>query len=334
MMAGGTTHDHDHDHGHGHDRGHGHGHQHQHSGGGGGGWRWVVAAAALVVYGLSGIRVVGPAERGIVQRFGRVVDTQVRSGVHLGLPVGMEALTCLEVRKTRRVSVGMGLPDRVLGSLPDPALSQFLTGDRNIVDVRLSVQYTVADPARFLFACDDVDGAVRRACESALCDVVTCLSVDDVLTRRRAEIQLRVREEAQVILDAHGVGVQILAVSQERAAPPERVADAFRAVTSARADSERQIAEAHGHRDDLLPRARGEARAVLSRARADAYRIVTRAEGQAERFSKILGEAAQAPALTRRRLHAEMLEEVMGVTRLVLTSPEHETDVKLLEGAR
>jgi membrane protease subunit HflK len=235
------------------------------------------------------------------------------------------------MRKARRVRVGAGAADGLIGSLPDPAFSQFISGDRNIVDIQLSVQYVVSEPRAYLFACVDPDAEVRNACESALCELAAAMPVDEILTLRKAEVQIRVREVAQGILDRHKLGVQVLSVSQERSAPPEKVADAFRAVTSARADRERLISEAHGYCEDLLPRARGEAESILQQAEGDAYSIVALAEGRAKRFEQVLEQAAQAPDLTRRRLHAETVEDVFARVRKVIVKPGAAADLRFIE---
>ncbi|HPA19160.1 MAG TPA: FtsH protease activity modulator HflK [Verrucomicrobiae bacterium] len=332
--GGGHDHPHPHEHHHHHEHGHDHGHEHAR---GGAVWEWlgrrwpVIVGLCVVGWLVSGIRVVGPAERGVVQRFGRVIDDRVTPGIRFGLPVGIETLTKVQISKTRRVSVGGGGVDGLTGNLPDPARSQFFSGDRNIVDVQLSVQYVISDPKAFLFATADPDAAVRGACESALCEIAAAMPVDEILTLRKAEVQLRVREMAQAILDRHGVGVRVLSVSQERSAPPEKVADAFRAVTSARADRDRLIAEAEGYREDLLPRARGEATAVLAQAEGEAYQVVALAEARARRFERILEEAKGAPTLTRRRMHAEVIEEILSRTRKVILKPGAAGDVRLIE---
>ena len=290
-----------------------------------------LAALALLAYAGSGIRFIGPAERGIVRRFGGVLPTQAEPGVHLGLPLGVERLTRIEIGKTRRVSIGTDLTQRLLGRLPDPQRSQFFTGDRNIVDLQMSAQYAVSDPTAFLFRTADPAEEVRLACESALCAEVQRMPVDDVLTLRKAEIQLRVRERAGRTLANHGVGVRVLSVALERAAPPEAVADAFRHVTSARADRGRKIAEAEGYRDDLQPKARAEAYRIREQAGAEAYATVERARARAARFEKILSEASTSPELTRRRLHAEAAETVLARVRKVIVSRDGATDLRLVE---
>jgi membrane protease subunit HflK len=164
-----------------------------------------------------------------------------------------------------------------------------------------------------------------------LCLVVAGMPVDHVLTLRKAEISVRVRDLAQRTLNRLGVGVQLLSTTVERAAPPEAVADAFRDVTSARADRGRRIAEAEGYRDDLLPKARGEARKIGADAEASAFATVELARARAMRFERTLNQAALSPELTRRRLYAEAMEEILGRTRKVVVSPRAAPEVRLVE---
>ena len=324
------------DHGAGHDTpGHEHGHEHEHEHAPLQSRRRPLSLTAvllaLVAYGLSGVRIVGPAERGVIRRFGRVVSAQVRSGVHLGLPWGMDKLTRVEMRKARRVVVGMATTDRLLGSLPDPSQSQFLTGDRNLVTMQVSIQYVVEDARDFLFGCRDPEGAVRRACEAALCEVVSGMTIDSVLTLRRAAVQRQVLALAQQTLERHRIGVRLLSVTQERSAPPEGVADAFRAVTSARADKGRKVAEAEGYRDYLLPETRGQAVGIRRAGEADAFAVVALAEGKASRFESLLSEASRAPEVTRYRLYTEMLEQVLPKTRKIIMTADDANGIRLVE---
>lgn len=347
---GGHAHGHGHEHHGAHAHGHHHPHGHHHSPGleapekhwhlGAGTLRAALArwwpgllALCALAWLASGIRVVGPAERGVVRRFGKVVDDRVVPGMRFGLPVGIERLIRIQTSKARRVAVGGGSADSLTGGLPDPARSQFFSGDRNIVDIQLSIQYVIDEPTKYLFGTTDPDEAVRLACESALCHVAAGLPVDEILTLRKAEIQIRVRQMAQAALDLQGVGVKIMSVSQERSAPPEKVADAFRSVTSARADRERLIAEAEGYREDLLPKARGEAASISEKARGDAYQTIALAEARARRFERILEQAGPTPAITRQRMHAEVIEEILLKTRKVILKPGAATDVRVVEEA-
>jgi len=291
---------------------------------------WTVAAC-IIAWIFTGIRLVGPTERGVLQRFGRVVDARVRPGVHFFFPTGVDRVTKLRIRQTRRAAVGGAVLDRVGGGLATPAQSAFVTGDRNIVDVRGTAQYVIRDAPAYLFSTTFPDGLVRNAVEAAIALRLSSMSVDDVLTRRKAQIQNDVRTLAQQILDAYDCGVTVTSVSLERVEPPQGVRDAFRDVISARVDARRRKAEAEGYRNDILARAAGEAAAVRKQAEADAYGTVARARGRAARFTSILDQAGQSGDLTRLRLFAVTMEQVLQRVRLLVVDPERPTDVQLVE---
>ena len=77
---------------------------------------------------------------------------------------------CCKSRRTSfRTVVGSEIADTAVGQA-DPLLSQFLTGDQNIIQVRTVVQYSVATPADYLFRAEEVEPAVRGAVEMYLAE--------------------------------------------------------------------------------------------------------------------------------------------------------------------
>src|SRR5438876_7300297 len=95
----------------------------------------------LVGYLLTGVTQVRPAERAVVRRFGRVLDEKPEPGLWVGLPWGMDRVDRVPVDMVRRVVVGYQ-PDEDEGSLTTPA-GQMLTGDHNLVNVQVVLNYTV-----------------------------------------------------------------------------------------------------------------------------------------------------------------------------------------------
>jgi hypothetical protein len=63
--------------------------------------------------------------------------------------------------------IGGEIPDAVLGRL-QPASSEFLSGDQNLLNVRVVAQYSVSEPKNFLFQTEDVDRLVKVTVESEL----------------------------------------------------------------------------------------------------------------------------------------------------------------------
>lgn len=120
----------------------------------------LIVAAAL--YLLTGVAQVRRGERGVVRRFGRVLDHQPEPGLWVGLPWGMDRLDRVEVDTVRSVEVGY-VDDQagVEGVMP---AGQLLTGDHNLVNARVVVYYKVRpdEAAAFVLAGEQVTRILSR----------------------------------------------------------------------------------------------------------------------------------------------------------------------------
>src|SRR3954466_11225150 len=103
--------------------------------------RYILLLAGAA-YLLPGLAQVGPDERAVVRRFGRVV-ARPGPGLWVGLPYGMDRVDRVPVREVRQLRVGY---DPALESdLPGTPPGQFLTGDQNLVNVRFVVDYSFGE---------------------------------------------------------------------------------------------------------------------------------------------------------------------------------------------
>src|SRR5438094_7592912 len=108
--------------------------------------KWIVRGLLtllLVAWLLSGVTEVRPGERAVVRRFGRVLDVQPRAGLWVGFPWGIDRVDRVSVEQVRRVTVGYR-PETESGREDTPP-GQLLTGDHNLVNVQVVVNYAV-DP--------------------------------------------------------------------------------------------------------------------------------------------------------------------------------------------
>src|SRR4051794_32495374 len=105
---------------------------------------------ALVAYLLTGVAQIRPEERAVVRRFGRAV-ARPGPGLWVGLPYGIDRLDRVPIASVRRVAVGYR-PDAV----EDTPAGQFLTGDQNLVNVQVAIDYAVGDGP------DDLDDFVLQ----------------------------------------------------------------------------------------------------------------------------------------------------------------------------
>src|SRR6185295_12696966 len=105
----------------------------------------------------------------------------------------------------QRLVVGGDLPDSVLGR-SQPLASQFISGDQNIINMRVVVQYSVGVPADYLFRTQDVSRAVGAAVEAEMARRIAQRPVDAVLTTEKAAIQEEVRAAAQKRINEYRSG--------------------------------------------------------------------------------------------------------------------------------
>ncbi len=275
------------------------------SGSGGGIGIGIVVAIVLAFWMATGFYKIEEAERGIVLRFGKHVDT-TQSGLHWHWPTPIESVTKVDVTKVHNV----------------PLKATMLTQDENIVDIEGTIQYQVADATSYLFQVRTPEISLSQAAESALRESIGKSKMDYVITEGRGQIGFQVEQLIQEIVDFYGTGIKVVKVNILSAKPPEAVKDAFDDVTQAREDEVRLINEAEAYRNEVVPKARGAAARL--REEADAYKqeVIAKAEGEAQRFTQQLSAYERAPNVTRDRLYLDMMESVLSNSSKVLVDIE------------
>jgi len=285
----------------------------------------LVVPLAVVLWLLSGIYIVRPDEQGVVRRFGEKVRI-TEPGPHYHLPRPIETVNKVKVKQVRRLEIGFrtvyaGPPARYK-FLPEESL--MLTGDEQILDAQITVQYLVKDAAKFLFNVKDLEspqGALMDAAEVSLRQVVGQRPIDDVLIGEKLQVEIDIRELLQQIIDGYDSGVRVVEVKLQTVRPPKEVAAAFSDVVSAKEDKDRLVKEAEGYREDVLPKARGLAEKIIREAEAYKAERVKRAQGDTDRFLSVLKEYSKAREVTRKRLYLETMEQILpGIRKFVIDS--------------
>jgi len=280
----------------------------------------LIAAIIFVVWLLSGIYIVEPAERGVVLRFGQFQATTM-PGPHWHFPYPIDKVEVVNVESIRTVEIGY----RSAGSRPESNVlseSLMLTNDENIVDLKIAGQYRVNDAAQYLFNVRSPDIILRQMMESALREVVGQSNMDFVLTEGRSEVATRTEQSLQKMLDDHATGLIVTSVSMQDVQPPEQVQDAFADVVKAREDEVRLINEAETYSNDIIPRSRGLAFRIIQEAEAYKSQIVAKANGDTSRFLQVMTEYNKAPFITEERLYLDAMESVYSKTNKVMVDVE------------
>lgn len=257
-------------------------------------------------------------EQGVLERFGRIVDDRVPPGIHVKLPWPCDGVMPLKMRETKRLGLGVALAGQVTGWAPPPGEVELLSGDKNIVNIELVVQYSIASARDYLFGSVGPEDLLKAGAKNAVAEVVSRMPVEAVLYEKRVEIQQRVQERLSKLADAYRCGVSINSVNIQRVYPPPEVAAAFNDVVSAKADRFRLVDEARGYANDVIPKAQGEAYRIERLAEAYKQEKVEVAGGAAQRVRDVFSKCKDAPEATRHRLYLETLEQCLAQARKVI----------------
>ena len=268
-----------------------------------------ILGIALVLWLLTGIYVVGPDEVGVVQTFGKY-SRAGQSGLNYHFPYPIETVKTPKVTEVKRIEIGF----RSVGKNQYQTVereSLMLTGDENIVDAEMIVQYKIKDPEAYLFNFIEPELTVREASEASLRTVVGRHNIDEALTSGKFMIQEETKELVQSILDKYKTGIIVVAVQLQDVSPPQQVIAAFKDVASAKEDKNKMVNQAEGYRNDLIPKARGEAQAMIREAEGYRKARIARAEGDVAKFSAVLKEYRKAKGVTETRMYLETMEEIL-----------------------
>jgi membrane protease subunit HflK len=249
---------------------------------------WVILGILVLWLVFTSVHSISPGQRGVVTRFGRYSYT-LGPGVGFTLPLPVERVRKIDVEKIRSVDLGSQSSEDLM-----------LTGDQNLIDIAYSVRWNIRTPELYLFQLSQPDETIRQVGESAMRAVISQVTLQDAMGDKRSEIEARVTEGMQRILDGYHSGIQVQGVAIQQADPPGEVNDAFKEVTAAQQD----------------------AKSYINQANAYALQLTAKAQGEAAAFDKVYEQYKLAPDVTRRRMYYETMEQVLSkVDKTIIEAP-------------
>lgn len=278
-------------------------------------WGKYLLALAAVIYLLSGFYRIKTYETGVLRLFGRVINDHVGPGLHYTLPYPLTRLDKIRPQERKRIAVGFEFSDQVIGMGGNPIQGEFISGDENILNLEMVIQYFIVSPVEYLFRVDNSEAVIEFFAKTNLTHIISHMEVDEILRGAgkvliQSGVLKKTQEDLDRIIDKQK-WVQITSVNLQNVSPPLEVADAFKDVVTARQDRDRLINEAEGYRYDALPKARGKAEETIQQAKAYRQDKIDLAKGDADRFLQMAKEYAQKGQVTSIRLYLETMERVM-----------------------
>jgi len=248
---------------------------------------WAIVGFILLWLLFTTMHRIAPEERGVVSRFGRYSHT-LGPGISLTLPSPIDTVRKIDVENIRTIDLGTTGQETLM-----------LTGDQNIVDIAYSVRWNIRDPELYLFELAEPDETIRQVGESAMRAVVSGFSLNDTIGEGRGDIETRVQDVMQRVLNNYRSGVRIQGIAIKQADPPAAVNDAFKEVSAAQQ----------------------EAQSYINQARAYALQLTAKAEGEATAFDKVYEQYRLSPDVTKRRMYYETMERVLANVDKTIVEP-------------
>ena len=299
------------------------------------------AAALLAAWLLTGLTVVPADSIGYERVFGRIVQRDLRPGLHWLPPRPFASVATWRIRYPRRAEVGFRSDLSLLARrqellrAADPAQwhslvaamntdtreASYLAGDENLLEMSFSVHYVLSDPYTFFYRLDREHDLVGLCAQAAARALVAASALDDLLTAGRGGLERRLAADLQGRLDRLGAGVRVASVHIVDLHPPQDAVFAFRDVSSAREDRDKRIQTALAESEKQVPRARGTAVLTVAEAQAgaDSARLV--AAGNSEAFTARAAAFAGHRDVLGDLLWLETAEKVLPGRRKFIVPP-------------
>jgi membrane protease subunit HflK len=255
---------------------------------------------AFILWVLSGIFIVDPAEQAVILRFGKYIET-VGPGPHW-IPRIISSKIVMNV-------------DRVLDySYSAP----MLTRDENLVFVSVAVQYRIVDLEQYLFNVANPEESLQQATSSALRQVVGTTPLDEIIAEGREAWGNRVYDTLEKTLALYKTGISIINVSPQPAQAPESVQDAFDDAIKAQEDEKRFKEQAYAYAAKVVPIAEGNASRIKQEAQAFSTQVVLRAQGEVAEFLALLPQYRAAPEVLVERMYLETMQKVLSKSSKII----------------
>ncbi len=288
----------------------------------------IIGGVILILWFLSGLFIVNPAEEAVILRLGKYSDV-VQPGLHWFARF-LDTKYVLDVRKIYSFSIQgdfltksseqKDMPNQDIQPDTTKKSPYAMDQSKNLVNVELNVQYRISDARNYLFSVVDPDGTIKEVASGALSDVIGQMKLDDVLTTGRENLSSGVLERIKTVIAPYNAGLEVVAVTLRKVQAPDQVREAFSDVNRADQDKATYIQQAQAYASKIVPLAQGVAARTLADANGYQQQAVLIAQGNIAKYQALVKVYATAPEVTRQRMYLETMQKVLQNTSKVLVS--------------
>ena len=253
----------------------------------------------VVLFVLSGIKVIQQSETKIVERLGKYHAT-LPSGVNIIWPI-IDKPRKVYIRKVvegydGRAHVIMRQSDKIdlREQVFDFPKQSVITKDNVTTTINALLYFQITDPVKAVYEIDNLPYAIEKLTQTTLRNVIGELELDQTLTSRDT-----INSKLRAGLDeaSNKWGVKVNRVELQDITPPNSVRDAMEQQMQAERERRAKVLKASGDKEKAILESEGLKAAQINRAEAEKQTKILQAQGIAE--AKVLQANAEAEAIER-----------------------------------
>ncbi|KPK80547.1 MAG: hypothetical protein AMS27_16860 [Bacteroides sp. SM23_62_1] len=256
----------------------------------------VAIAIFVLIFTISGLKIVQQSETMIIERLGRYNRT-LKSGINIIWPIidkprnitwryiveGFDGRKFVKFRAKPRIDLRE--------TVYDFPRQNVITKDNVGVEINALLYFQIMDPVKSIYEIENLPDAIEKLTQTTLRNIIGELELDETLTSRDT-----INNKLRVILDeaTNKWGVKVNRVELQDINPPEDIRQAMEKQMRAERDRRANILEAEGLKKAQILQAEGIKEAEINKAQGEKQSAILKAEGFAEATIKKANAEAEA----------------------------------------
>lgn len=255
----------------------------------------VILASIVIIFILSGIKIIQQSETRVIERLGKY-DRTLSSGINIVWPI-LDHARQAYVRKTYsdgtvviKMSDKIDLREQVY-DFPEQSV---ITKDNVTTRINALLYFQIVDPFKSIYEINNLSNAIEKLTQTTLRNVIGELELDETLTSRDT-----INSKLRTVLDdaTNKWGIKVNRVELQDITPPDSVRHAMEQQMQAERERRAKILIAEGEKSSTILRSEAEKESQINTAQGEKESQILRAQGEAE--AKILQAQAEAEAISK-----------------------------------
>ena len=249
----------------------------------------IILIVLVVIYVLSGIKIVSQSENMIIERLGKYNRT-LTAGINVILPIVEKAKETIARRQNGSLVRVARIDMRE--QVYDFDKQSVITKDNVMTEINALLYFQIVDPAKAVYEIQNLPVAIEKLTQTTLRNVVGEMELDETLTSRDT-----INSKLRNVLDdaTNKWGVKVNRVELQDITPPESIRRTMELQMQAERNRRAEILKAEGEKQAQILNSEGEKQAEINAAEADKQANILKAEGEAR--AKVLQAEAEAAAI-------------------------------------